>query len=442
MGGSNNERLQVVRALLETAPDTAVRDLAKALLADRSPALEPVRALVRGEMTDRTVRNAVLAPIAPLCSPRPDGFKQMLFPSGALAKLWRALRALEPRTVTVAVSSLSDEDTPPAYDELCSAGAAAIREGAPAMQGLIGELEEFHKGAAAQFAGCLALAPLTRAAIRRLPGWLENMTEEEHAGVRLLFKDASAIAEDAAPRMLEILLAHTAEPWRMLTLISAATNRGGDDFLSGSELSEFCERVLADIERQVNMLRLFELDGGLQAGRMAAGALASALSEMIEFEACIDLNKEGPWSQRLGKLRTLLTTQTESWLKKTPKIVSDALPMKPVRIGGRTLRMEPNLDHLPEVGRRQRAMAILSFFDSCRSTADKGGYGSLRKKIGEEIVQGLDGHVEEIIAMVRSGDVAEPANARAFLDMIADMMALAQDENSAQIVRRRAAAAA
>ena len=82
MDAGNNDRLGIVRALLETAPDNVVRDLDAALRVDTSTTLAPVRAMVRAELTGRGVRDVVLAPVAPLCNPRTDGFKQALFPAG------------------------------------------------------------------------------------------------------------------------------------------------------------------------------------------------------------------------------------------------------------------------------------------------------------------------------------------------------------------------
>lgn len=445
MGAPMNDRLGVVRALLETAPDSAVRDLDMALRADTSAALAPVRAMVRAELSDRGVRDVVLAPVTPLCAPRADGFKQALFPAGALSRLWRTLRALEPHAVTVVVTNLTlssgDDSHPPACDDLCRAAAAAIRGEAPAMQGLVRYLEDFQPGAAAQFAGYLELAPLARTAIKRLPVWLRIMTEEHAAGVRLLFKDADAIAPDASPRLLEMLLAQTAEPWRLLRIIAAVTNRAGDRYLSSSELAEFCERVLGDIERRVNLVRLFDVEGGAEAGQAAAAALAVAISEILEFEESIDLNKTGPWGQRVGKLRQSLSGLTEGLLKKAPKIVGEALPLQPVRVGGVNLRMEPKLDQAPDARLVRRAMGSLAFFDRCRGASGPGGYGAVRGRAGEEISHRLDSYIEDILAMAHGGELESRDHARAFLEVAADMTALAQDEKSAQIVRRRAAAA-
>ncbi|MEI9890091.1 MAG: hypothetical protein WDN45_05175 [Caulobacteraceae bacterium] len=446
MSAALNDRLGIVRTLLETAPDNVVRDLDSALRADTSAPLAPVRAMVRAELSDRHVRDVVLAPVGPLCTPRADGFKQALFPAGALSRVWRALRALEPKTVAVVVSNLTltaeDEHYPPACDELCAAAAAAIRAGDPAMDGLIRYLEDYQPGAAATFASYVELVPLARTAIKKLPGWLRNMTEENAAAVRLLLKDAGGVAGDASPRILEILLAQIAEPWRLLRIVSAMTNRGGDRYLSSSELAEFCERVLADIERRVNLLRQFDLDGGPEAGQAAAGALAVAIHEILEFEECLDLNKEGPWGQRVVKMRGALSNLTEGYLKKSPKAVGEALPLQPVRIGGATLRMEPRLEQAPDGRLVRRAMASLAFFERCRGNAAQGGFGAMRAKAGEEITHRLDSYIEDILAMIHDKELVSQDHARAFLEVAADMIALAQDEKSAQIVRRRAAAAA
>jgi hypothetical protein len=442
MGAPINDRLGIVRALLETAPDNVVRDLDTALKADTSAVLAPVRMMVRAELSDRAVRDVVLAPIAPLCSPRADGFKQAMFPGGALSRAWRGLRELEPRTVQVVVSNLvpNGEDDP-AWDDLCRAAAAAIKANDPAMQRLVRYLEDFQPGSAAQFADYLELAPLARTGVKRLPTWLRNMTEEHAAAVRLLFKDANAVAPDSSPRLLEILLAQLSEPWRVLRIVSAMSKRGGDRYLSSSELSEFCERVLADIERRANLLRLFDLDGGIEAAHAAATSLSVAIHEILEFEECLDLNKEGPWGQRVLKMRGALSTLTEGYLKKSPKIVGEALPLQPVRIGGTTLRMEPRLEQAPDERMVRRAMASLSFFERCRAMAAQGGFGTIRAKAGEEITHRLDSYIEDILAMIHGKELESLDHARAFIEVVAEMIGLALDEKSAQIVRRRAAAA-
>ena len=444
MGVATKDRLGIVRALIETAPDAAVRDLETALRGETQGPLSAVRAMVRAEMSDRGVRNVVVGPILPLCTPRADGFKQALFPAGVMPRLWKAMRLIEPTAVTVVASYLTlgaDDQYPSQCDDLCHSAARALRNGAPDMEPVIRFLEDFRTGAATQFAGYLELTPLARVAITRLPAWLRNMTEEHAAAVRLLFKDADDIAADASPRLLEILLGHLAEPWVLMRLVSAITNHAGDRYLSSSELAEFCERVLADVERHVNAIRAMDYDGGPEAGAAAGAALAVAITEMLEFEACLELDKEGPWGVRLNRTKGSLSNLVEGYLKKCPKLTGEALPMQPVRLGGTIIRTEPRLDETPDPRLVRRAMASLTFFDRCRTFASQGGYGTVRAKTCEETTHGLDSYVEDILSMIHSGDVPDMDHARAFLEVAAEFMKLVQDEKSAQIVRRRAAAA-
>lgn len=137
MGASITDRLGIVRRLLETAPDNVVRDLDTALRADTSAPLAPVRQMVRSELSDRQVRDVVLAPVAPLCAPRTDGFKQAMFPRGALSRAWRGLRELDPTAVKVVISNLSltpeDDNLAQPANDLCRLAVTAIRGEHPAM---------------------------------------------------------------------------------------------------------------------------------------------------------------------------------------------------------------------------------------------------------------------------------------------------------------------
>jgi hypothetical protein len=72
MAGVAANKLLMVRKLVETAPDAALRSLELALAgpAGGQGALAAVRGLVEDETAARYVRNTVLAPIVPLCAKR------------------------------------------------------------------------------------------------------------------------------------------------------------------------------------------------------------------------------------------------------------------------------------------------------------------------------------------------------------------------------------
>ena len=443
MGSAAIDRLGMVRTLIATAPDSAVRSLDLALRGEGpGDSLSSIRTLVRDELADRAVRDSVDGPVLPLCTPRADGFTQALFPAGVLPRLWRALKQMEPQSVSLASASLSESDpSSRAFDELCRTAASALRESRAEMASVAKYLEDFRAGAALQFAGFLELAPLAREAIRRLPAWLRNMTNDNAAAIRLLFKDADEIATDAGPRLMEILMAQLKEPWLILRVISAVTGRASDRYLSSSELSEFCQRVLVDIDRRVAVAQAFDFDGGVDAGAAVAQALNGAVIELVEFEEALELAKDGPWGPRVSKLKAAVASLAEACLKKCAKIVGEALPLQPVRIGGTVVRFEPRVDALPDPRLVRRAMAATAFYEKVRTSAAQGGYGSARKKTGEEVCHRLDSYIEDMLSMMHSGDVEHTGHARAYLEAAASLMAMAQDEEAARIVRRRAAAA-
>jgi len=166
-----------------------------------------------------------------------------------------------------------------------------------------------------------------------------------------------------------------------------------------------------------------------------------AVTQIAEFQNALDLDKEGSWGQRVSKQKGAVASLTEGYLKKCSKMVSDALPMQPVRVGGSTVRQEPCLDGPPAPRAVHRAMASLTFFDRVRISASQGGYGTVRGKVCEDVTHGLDSYLEELLAMIHGGEIENLDIARAYLDVLADFMGLVQGEKSAQIVRRRAAAA-
>jgi hypothetical protein len=446
MGALSHDRIDVVRTLIETAPDAAVRQLDAALRGDAAgTGLAAVRAMIDAEMWDRAVRDSVFGPLLPLCAPRADGFEQVLFPAAALPRVWRALKQASPTSLSVALAGLTAEGDsfPPVYDQLCRDAAAGLQRSDPDFAPLTECLEAFRPGAAAQFAGYLALTPLARTAIVRLPGWIRNMSNDHATSVRLMFKDAGEIAEDAGPRLVEVMLGQLREPWMLLRMISAVTHRAADRYVSSSEMAFFCQRILADIDMHLNAVRLFDVDGGPEAGVAAAKSVATVVAEVAEFESALELDKEGVWGKRLGRQKSLLASLTEGHLKKCGKLVSDALPMQPVRVGGMTVRSEARLTAPPEPRPVRRAMAALTFFDKVRICAPLGGYGTVRARVCEEITHGLDSYLDDIISLLHGKDaldVPDAEIAQAYMGVLADFMGLTQDPKAAQIVRRRAAA--
>jgi hypothetical protein len=99
------------------------------------------------------------------------------------------------------------------------------------------------------------------------------------------------------------------------------------------------------------------------------------------------------------------------------------------------LTEEPNPDLI------QRAQSALIFVAELRACADKAGYGSSRTKILEKLNTRLDPYIEDVLHVARTGEGGDAALAAKYLDVAAGFIAYTRDDKTAEIVRRRAAAA-
>jgi hypothetical protein len=437
-------KVELVRGLIAQAPDSAIRNLLAALTADRGhdEGLTRVQHLVEAEAGDRHARNLVFAPVAPLCA-APGPFSGLAFPPRTLSLVWRALKEAVPGETAAAKSLAGNlragESSPEIFDLLCAKAVNGLR-GAEGAFGAAAAAAD-HGGGRAALIACLEIAPVTRGALDQMPEWLGRMTSEKAAKLRLAYRDAVAVADDAGPRFFEMLAAHLAEPWLILRVISGVMDRPNETYLAGSELAGFGERVLADIERQLAAVSAFRPTAGRLAAHTAAAATHTATLEIAEFEQSIQLTPDGVWGRRLSKLKRGLAVTVETHLKAADDAVGGALPLQTIRIGPRTIRGVPRLTHAPDGEHVERAITLLTFMTQVRPSAPAGGFASARAKVLEVLEARLDNYVEKVLEEIRADDGVDPERARAFLEIAAEFCGLARDEKAAQIVRRRAAAA-
>ena len=448
MSGLSEDKIAVLRQLVLTAPDPVIHGLESAFADDLSSIgpLASIRAMVEAEAADRTVRNTVLAPVQRLFG----GVVQegrLSFPRVALGMVWRGLKAGQPGLTRQAAMSLQgwnpdSHAAPEAFDVLCAQAAQGLRDrAAPDFAAAAAACDGLMKDGATQLATCLDLAPIVRPALVRLSEWVQRMTTERTAAVRLVYRDAVAVADDAGPRFFEMLAGHMNEPWLILRIISAVMDRPTERYLAASELAGFAERVLDDIDAKIGAVRGFELAGGVAAGRRAGAAVQCVVDQIAEFEETIQLAPGGPWHARISKQRKTLAVTVESRLKEVEDRLGEALPLQSVRFGARLVKGTPKLTDEPNALGVERCSALLAFADEVRACAANAGFGAVRNRVLEAIDKRLDLYIEDVLDRLRTGETENPDLARRYLDIAAGLLGFCRDERAAQIVRRRAAAA-
>jgi hypothetical protein len=443
MGQMSDSKLEMVRALIGQAPDSAIRSLLLALTADEGhdEGLSRVQAMIEAEASDRVARNMAFAPIAPLCVD-PGPFTGLCFPPRTLSLMWKALKQESPDEVKAVKALAADwrgDSSPELFDHLCAHAAERLHLGGGAFTPAA---EAADLGAGRQtLAACLDIAPVTRRALNQMPEWLGRMTSEKAAKLRLAYRDAVGVAEDAGPRFFEMLAAHLAEPWLILRVISGVMDRPNEAYLSGSELAGFCERVLADVDRRLAEVTSFKSTSGRDAAQKVAATVHVITIEIAEIEQSIHLAPEGSWGRRVARQKQALAATIEGHLKATSDAVNAALPLQTKRMGPRAAKGIPRLTTDPDPALSEKAATLLVFMNEVRASAPAGGFASARAKAQEALELRLDTYVEDLLEEIRGEGGAEGARARAYLDTAAEFCGLVRDEKSAQIVRRRAAAA-
>lgn len=439
-------QVSALRGVIEQAPDTAVDRLELFLRDDAlAKTMGPMREIVHVEVEERRARTAVFAPIMPLCAPRCDGVRSLSFPRDLPARLWRALKLEAPRKAEACVVlsqrlAAPGEPSPALFDDMCREAARGLRTGLnPEFAAAAEALDAVMPGEAEMFAGLLEVSPIARVALSRLPAWLGHMNEDEQAAVRLAFKDATDVAEDAGLRLMEILFAHLDEPSRVLRLISAVMDRPSETYVAASEMSGFGARILSDIDRRLAEITAMDPDGGAVAGAEAGATVTLVVGQFREFERGVELVAKGPWGQRIAKQKRALASAVEARLKLAVATIDEVLPLKSKARGA--VRGMPNLVADPDPRLVRRALALLAFLDGIRAVAAAAGFGRPRAETAEILSAHIDQYVEDLLDMLHGGEAELAQRARAYIDVAAQFLALVTDDKAAEVARRRAAAA-
>ena len=446
MPALSERKIEIVRMLVATAPDRVVGNLQQALAETaEGSALGGVRRLVEVEVFERTLRNAILQPIVPMCVGAGDNPRLLTFPSRALTQIWRGLRETEDAAIEHA-RKLSEDDAPlqvllASLDRLTAAAAAGLRarDSGP-FEAAAEVCDVARPGGAALLASCLDLAPVVRRATSKLSEWIAHPGGETSASARLAYKDAVEVAEDAGPRFFQMLAAQMAQPWMVLRVISAVMDKPTERYLADSELGGFGENVMADIDSALGSIAGLRADGGPAAAREVAKLADLVIHQVLEVETSVALEKEHGWGLRVHRQRSGLASVVEGRLKEAEKAVMEALPMHAPR-HQRIRRQIPLLNVAPEPLPVGRALTLLSFSHELRTTANYGGFSSTRAKMVEKLSEYLIHYVEEVLDLIRTNEVDDVEIAAAFLETAAEFSDLLTGEKTGELVRRRAHAA-
>ena len=446
MAALSERKIDIVRTLVQSAPDKVVGGLQKALAsAAGDPQLARVLVLVEAEARDRLLRNLVLKPLVPLCHGDGRDPNRLSFPALALAHVWRGVKATASRVVNDVTENLEEilagNHPTDSLNALAGAAAAGMRRGGHPDFQLAAEIcEQARPGSAVVFTTCLELTPVMRGVIARATHWIGHMDNDTAAAARVAYNDATEIAAEAGKPFFEMLAAQLPQPWMVLRLISAVMDKPNERYMADSELAGFGERVIAEIDAGLAKLAAFDPQAGAEAAREMGKVVDLATRQMVEIEEYIDLNREHGWGKQVHMQRAALASAVERRLREADHAVTAVLPTHMGK-GNKSRRQTPNLAAPPEPLAASRALNLLVFVEAVRTSVNSGGFAAARVKTIEKLTAQIDQYLDDVLDDLRAGEVAQPANAKAMLGILADFTAPLRDQKSADIIRRRAAAA-
>jgi hypothetical protein len=443
MGVIADKRLNLVKGLVKTLPQTSLRSLELALGLTKDEALVEVRNLVSLELEFRHVKEAVFAPFHPLFEPRHDGLEGVQFPPWLLDNIWAALEVREPELYMqsrYALRGLRSEDpTPVVFFRLVTAAAQICRDHPDEI--LPAKPDASDGEAVTEFAKYLDLHRISRAMLHRLPDFLGRIDADRATALRLMFKDACANDAEGGYRLMEILFASLEEGAQIVKFVATVSDRAGERFLAASELAVFGERILAVAEERLRDLKAYMGGRGKVCEDLgvAGQKVTACLAVIHSFENYIELQREGPWGKRLAAGHKLIAELVEGQLKGAERVLEDALPLKSERVYGRVRKETPHLERPPKPEAVARAVQTLAFVKTVRNVAHAGGFSSLHTKTAQTLESAMDSYFEELLSIANGDEPADPDVVMGFFELVTDLMQALCGEEKAVVARRRVA---
>jgi hypothetical protein len=438
MGALTPAHVAALAALIDRCPDAVLLRLMRLVPQIGGPKAVELTRMMEGEARNRRRRALAFAPLLPLFLPREDGVEGLTFPRPVLARLWAA------STVgSEALLPMLDEEDAGAdqvADRLCRAGAGIVRD-APTTVWPADLAADSRETGLAELAACLDLAPLARVGARQLPDWLHAQGGDETA-LRLLLKDAAAVAPDGAARMIEILFAHLADAPEILRIITRTSRAAArEDFLEGSELADFVARIVRAVQTRTEAAAAFDPAGGVKAVEATLANLRWSSDALTQLDICLERDADGEWSRQIKAARQGLTDRIGRWIKAAGKTVRAAAPRTKSRIGGRASREVADVDAVVDTVSREAARAWAGLLAALRGPAAVFGCEGDRKSCVESLIAELTDWADEAIHAVNGGDVADEDAALKRIAEVADLLAALDATDAARTVRRRLAVA-
>lgn len=448
MAGLSVAHLAALAQMIERVPDTTLEKLSLAVGTMPGEKAGALSGMLADETTDRKRRRRVFGPILPMFEARTDGVAAIRFPPAVLPRLWKAASAREPELlIRLDDDPLTGVQNDPAAADIvaariCLAAAAAVRDRPQVVWPDESADDMDREAALAALAGVCDLAPLAARGLPSLAVWTGRPDEDRLAELRLLVRDAAAVAPEGAQRLLEILFAHLSDASRVLRLVvHASTAAGREVFLFDSELAVFVTRLIKTVEDRVARIATYRGDTGPDPFAVLREDISWCAAVLSELDLTIQMQPGGVWGKQARDARMRVNATLHKLLGKAEATVEKALPTMKVQGSGRIARTTPMLDAAVAPDVREAALASLALVRAVRTAAGVFGSETLRYQVLQSLTDRLTTYADQALDRINRNDVTDVEQARRIVSMVADFLATLEARDAAKTVRRRVAVA-
>ena len=424
-------------ALIDACPDATLSRLVQVVPRLQGDRAAELKALFETAGLDRRRRAMAFAPILPLFRPRADGVEGLVFPRPVLARLWSAAAADEAGILSLL--ELPEADHAAVGDRLCRAAAGALRDRPREIwpEDLQPDLRE---AGLAELTGCLDLSHLVRRALGHLETWLTHPDDAERAALRLLLKDATAVAPDGAHRFMEMVFAHLDDASAVLRIVTQTSGSAArESFLGGTEMADFVSRLVQAVERRSAVQP--DPSGGAEAALTVARELQWCAGVLAQLDLSLEHDPQGQWTSQARALRQALSSRLSAWFAATRKAMVVALPRERAPGAARSLRPRPSVGVDLPAGSTTAALTWLALVGHLRGVAGVFGAETERRALCEALTAELTDWADEALQLINAGEAVDEVRALDHLDRVADWLDALEAEEAARTVRRRVAVA-
>ena len=445
MSSLGPDKIEKLRALLGALP----RGLEHRLVGAAELSDPSLARLLRYCTTDpeAAAREHFFAPLAPL-SQDPAYVRPSLActPPAVLESVWRWIAdELAPDAASAAREAVGDLDDAPdeaTLDAQRRLTADAILTALDALEDDPRALKRVRRmlglsdlAAVGHVAVLLRIAPVLREALDGVDETLDELDEDLAADLRDRYEAATEADPDAGGWFLYMVMARLTKPWRILRVFERIAGRGDDFLVSRTEMTGIGDALLMDAEH--HLAGFSTAPRSLPEAEDAAYALSQFSAVTVGMTREIGIRKDGPWGQRLLKLRNAAAGQMQAIHAEAERAADRVLP-DPRRITGRRGAPYPGADS-PDFLRFE---ALCRFLHLTRSDASRAAVGGAHQKVSDSLKDRLDTLGHALIAQLRGGSSDREALETILADVARLLEAFDEAETASVLVRRGAAARA